>query len=431
MLSESKMTIIDEPLQVRNELLNLEAKEEIIQTALKRLNEKINFKTASIFLFSKHGLLERVDIHGIDADGNSINNDNFPSENYEIGQGITGLAALPIENSGYGKTQYATDLSKEEIKKYNKLEYLERLRKIKCIISIPLNGQSKTYGVLEVINDSDFSSSDLTWLSIIQSYVATALSNSRRNKQTKILTDISNLLVNFDGNRFDLEDEAKKVYQNFVKRLVSPETSFQVCILRIRDEKTNNLQVKAIDASEPSLLIGRNDDDREFGKGVVWEAVKNYEPKIIPDISKELDSFFNKKWIENQGFKSFACFPLVTKKDVVGTLSLFVGCKYNFHKSCQIFLKSVTSQLASFEENLRLAKVVRLCEGEGTYLKQKEQAMEFIFDNYKQSQKETEAKSKVEIEGRDKQIEIQNQQIENLKKIIENLRQKQIQIIVR
>jgi GAF domain-containing protein len=426
----SKMKIIDEPLQVRNELLSLETKEEIIQTALKRLGEKINFKTASIFLFSKHGLLERLGIHGIDADGNSINNDNFPDESYEIGQNITGLAALPIKNYGYGKTQHTTNPSKEEIKNNGKLEYLKRLKKIKSIISIPLNGQSKTYGVLEVINDSDFSLDDFAWLSAIQSYIATALSNFRRNKQTKILTDISNSLVNFDDNRVDLESEAKKVYQNFVNRLVSPETSFQVCILRIRDDQTNNLQVKAIAASESSLLKERNDDDREFGKGFVWEAVKNHQPKIILDISDEIDSFINKQWIENQGFKSFACFPLVTKKDVLGTLSLFVGYKYIFHKSCRGFLESVTSQLASFEENLRLAKAVRLCEGEEAYLKEIEQALKSSFNEYQQSKKEIKAKYKVEIEGKDKQIQNQSQQIEHLRELIKNLSQNPIQIIV-
>lgn len=431
MLSESDMIIIDKPLEVRNELLGLETKEKIIQTALERLSEKIKCKIAAIYLFSKYGLLERVGIHGIDANKNYINDDTFPNESYEIGQGITGLAALPTKNSGYGKTQCAIDPSNEEIEKYSKLEYLKRLGKIKYIISIPLNGQSKTFGVLEVINDSDFSTDDIAWLSAMQSYVATALSNYRRDKQAKILTEIGNLLVDFDDYRLDLENESEKIYKKFVKRLVSPETSFQVGILQIIN-KDNSLHIKAIESSEEKLLLGRQNGNRKFQEGIIWEVIKSREPKIIEDLEQEKDKFINKEWLEDKGFKSFACFPLVTKKEILGTLSLFVGYKYNFHKSCQSFMESVTSQLASFEANLRLAQLVRASQqGEiNYYFPEIQQAVEDTYNNYQQLKKEAETKYTIEISGKNNQIEIQNQQLKKLHEIIANQSHNQIQIIV-
>jgi GAF domain-containing protein len=198
--------------------------------------------------------------------------------------------------------------------------------------------------------------------------------------------------------------------------------------LRIRDDKTKNLKVKAIEASDPRLLEGRKDDDREFGKGFVWKAVENREEIIVPEINEKIDCFINKEWIKKQEFKTYACFPLVTKKDVFGTLSLFVGYKYNFHESCQTFMKNVTSQLASFEENLRLAKIVSLFQDEENFLKEKEQRIKLIHDNYQISKKAIESKYKVEIEEKNDQLKEKNDQIEFLREINVNLSKNSIHV---
>lgn len=424
MVSESKIITIEEPLKIRNELLGLNTRKEIIETALEILIKKTNCKIASIFLFSKKGLLERFGIKGTDANNLPIDDSKFFDEVYEVGIGITGQAADPAKAKGhdFGKTQYSLNPSIEEIKEYGKFKYLSILEKIKTIISIPLNGQSKTYGVLEVINDSEFSDEEVAWLSAIQSYVATALSNFRRDKQTRILTELGNLLVNFDDSIYNFDNEVNKLYRKFIKRLVSPETSFQVCILRLRDDRiTDNLSVKAIESCDPKLLEGRKDDDRKFGTGFVWDAVKTRQPIIIEDINLEIHDFINKNWIEKQKFKSFGCFPLVTKKEVLGTLSLFIGYNYNFHESCRSFLKTVTSQLASFEESLRQSKRVRLLQGEENYIHEKEKALNHIFNNYKEAKTINEEKRIIEVKHKDEQIKNQNIQIKHLRQLIENL----------
>ena len=430
MLSKSEMTEIDEFIdaidefsKIRSELLKLKKRKAITEIALKTLIKKTNCKTASIFLISKKGLLERFGIEGTDADNNAISNNNFSNEVYEIGQNITGKAAISQGNSGQGKNQYAFNPIKEEIIKFGKLEYLEKLKEIKCIISIPLNGQSKTYGVLEVIYNSAVSKEDLTWLSAIQSDVATALSNSRRDEQTKIFTNLGKLLVNFDDTILNLDDEVSKLYKEAIKGLLIPETSFQVCILRIKDDKTDDLIVKAIESCDPSLLEGRQNDNRKFGTGFVWEAVKTGKPIIIENINSRLNDFINKEWIEKQNFKSFGCFPLVAKKEVLGSLSIFIGYRYNFHDNCKAFLTTFTSQIALFEENLRQTKRVRSWSGEEAFLQKKREQLELnkILDNYEKAKKTLEQRLIRAVEQRDDQIKQQNSQIIHLRELVENL----------
>ncbi|MCZ8162204.1 MAG: hypothetical protein O9275_16020, partial [Microcystis sp. LE19-196.1B] len=52
--------------QVSKTLIRCKSQEEAIQVALQEVREKLNVQVASIFLFSKDGVLKRFGIDGVD-----------------------------------------------------------------------------------------------------------------------------------------------------------------------------------------------------------------------------------------------------------------------------------------------------------------------------------------------------------------------------
>ena len=143
--------------EIKRFLLHLETKEEIIKHTLHILRDKANSQTASIFLLSKDGYLERAGLQGQDAQGNQIEDSLFSEERYEVGQVFTGKAAFPHQTTGFGEIQPVDNKIREQIQEdRNKSQYLKILNNaITCALAIPLNGRSRTYGVLELINQID------------------------------------------------------------------------------------------------------------------------------------------------------------------------------------------------------------------------------------------------------------------------------------
>lgn len=343
--------LLEDLQKVRNELISLNDENEVIQKALNFVRKKLHSQTASIFMFGKDGRLHRKGIQGVDDYSKPIDNKWFSEESHAVGHSFTGRTALPQED-GFGKPQCSNNLKEDELDTRSQNEYSKKLGNLNCALAVPLNGQNKTYAVLEVINKIHpntgkilrncciFTQDEIYWLSAIASAVATALSNIRRNRQTQLESDISNFLVNY-------QDE-QQAYDEVVTRLISEHTAFKVCILRIRN-KSNILERKAING-----VVGINwenrikDEERKSGEGLVGKVVDLSHPIIIRDITQEIDKFKNKRWIMDNQFKSFGCFPLIYKNKVVGTLSLYIAYEYDFHPSCQEFLKRVGSLIAAF-----------------------------------------------------------------------------------
>jgi len=379
----------DQSLQkFRNELIHTEQaplesrKNAVIQTALQRVREILHAQIVSIFLFAKNGRLHRVGIEGIDQQGQPIDHHTFyQDESYAVGESFTGRAAVPVED-GYGKPQWTNQLDEEDLGEKTKAEYSRKF-KLHCAIAVPLNGQNKTYGVLQVINKVDFRTGNLLdycsfapneipLLSAIGSFVATAISNFRRDRQNKLYADLSNLLIRSPSAAAELQE----TYDRIVQRLVSDETAFEVCILRVKTQGTLVVQARA--AIDRVQLETRQDKPIQSGDGLVGKALQSGQPTIVENISERIDQFKSKEWIQLNRFESFGCFPLLYKDEVVGTLSLYTGYKYEFHPGVQEFLGRVSFLIAAFIGKMIESAVVRDVVHQLDELDESEQAIDSV-----------------------------------------------------
>lgn len=348
---------------IRNHLVNSISKDEIISESLSTIRHRIMSQTASIFLFGKDGKLHRSGLDGVDYLCTPIPNNWFNQEHYSIHESLTGRCATPAVD-GYGipikfDAETRNEWENNFLAEGSKLRYEEKIGPIYCAMAVPLNGKSRTFGVLTVINKVDyegrssidykFGINDFFWLSIMGSFVATAISNYRRDKQNILFSDLSERIIECLVGKSD----PQKTYQLIANRLISPETAFQVCILRIRDN-SGHLTVAAKSGIEKVDWSNRYNEDieiyaRNSKDDIPREAITNNNPITFDINTNSIERFLvNKKWVEDNLFKSYACFRIALGDNILGTISLYTGYQYNFHPSCVRFLKRVVSLLASF-----------------------------------------------------------------------------------
>lgn len=349
--------LLEDLQNLRNRLIRLKDRHEIIKTSLRIARRKLGAQVASIFLFSKDGKLHRVAIEGVDDNGIIIDDDWFQEECYEPSQRnfFIGRAAFPQEE-GYGKPQMSNNLYGEAWSKEARDKYLSRLSALNCGIAVPLDGQSKTYGVLTVINkiniETDtvypscgFSEDEVHWLAAIGISVSTAISFLRRDHQHQLEADLGTLLVEADYDK----TSAKASYDLLLKRLVSDNTAFKACTLRLRTGP-HTLKVASHSGTDEVKWKKRNFDDVNINDdGYPAWATRNSEPAIEFRIEDIIDQFYsNADWVSDNKFKSYGCFPLISKGEVLGTMSFYTGYPYDFHVSCIRFLKRITTLLAAY-----------------------------------------------------------------------------------
>lgn len=346
-------------LEVRNTLLKCHTVEEVIQKGLSFAIDKLHSQTASIFLFSKSGYLERFSIQGIDKYGSLIDNTWFIDEKYLPGESFTGKVLVPNDNSNYGTPQWSNYLDNYKIDAKSKNAYLEKLGAINCAIAVPLNGEHRTYGVLEVINKIDkdgkaipnlaFSQDDIDWLLSVGMSMATSISNIRARYKFQVLSDISQKLV----EPFTPDPKPASTYQYIAERLINPLLVYTACIIRIAD-MADNLEVVAMAGININWGHMKRDRPIPTGSGLVGKVYGTGKIEIITRIEDRKDEFKNYNWIHLNALKSYVCIPLSINEEPIGTLSLFTQFVCQFDKSEIEFLKNIASSIASLAEGFRV-----------------------------------------------------------------------------
>ena len=373
---ESASSEMDDYLRVIDPILNFStdvelirsSKSEIVQNALEIVRSILKSQSATIFLFSKNGDLERFGIDAIDKDGQSVNNDWYLDERYTIGETFTGKAADP-KGSKYAKIQSTTDLFNADFGERSKSEYLNKFGTLKSSIAVPLNGRNKTYGVLRIINKDNgtevFTEDDVRYLVFLAVHIANALSNFRRDVQVRVFKHLSRLLIQSAYNSFGRNSSLEEVYQQALDLLVkNPETAFKSGVLRVEGDN-NHLEVVATSISDEVTEV-RDNASVKIGTGLAGKVAQSGKRLILQKIHqpKQVKKFRNYKWIIDNKFESFGCFPLIAKEQIVGTLSLYTGYNYDFHPESIEFVQSVADLIASFVHGMQQEKIKQILQQE-------------------------------------------------------------------
>ena len=335
---------ISDNLSIRNLLNNTSNTDELVDKCLQLSFDRLRPQLVSIFLFNKKGFFEKISCKGIDLNGKHIDNKWFSEERHAIGSSFTGKVAICKPGDFYGEAQYIEKLDLEKIDDRCRQKYTEKLGHLKCAMAVPLNGEHRTYGVLEVINKLDaqnklsrtaFSNRDYFWLSIIGNHLATAISFRKKRKEFDLLSYISHELIEPFSDNY----EPSKVYKNIVDTLVSSLSNYKACILRV----ANNNRILEI--------VAKSGDDIDWDsfKDVPIETEDVTPTKVfnsknivqIENLQKCTEEFINDLWIKKNNLISYYCAPLFVNDESLGTLSLFAGYKCKNYKTDTDFIANL------------------------------------------------------------------------------------------
>ena len=339
-------------------LMACQSVDKVIQKALELIRNILKCQVASVFLFTKNGVIKRQGINGIDKEGKFIENTWFSDEEYAPGVSFSGKAIPAFDaESGFGEPQWSNNLLNDfTLDPETQNPYLEKLGNLKCGISVPLNGRYRTFGTLEVLNkldDSEFSKANVYWLTLIATSVANFVSDFRRKKDVDGFTEITQKLIDVEVDNKDFHLE--KVYDAVVEKVTEDYTPYKACILRIANEY-GDLECKAKSGASDVDWLNVRSNIKKGSSGIVGKVYKTRKPIFIENIDSNIDDFYNRKWIEVNEFKSYVCIPLLVRGNFFGTVSVFIGYYHNFSFQHKYFLTNIAFLTAAIIARVRLIK---------------------------------------------------------------------------
>jgi signal transduction histidine kinase len=197
----------------------------------------------------------------------------------------------------------------------------------------------------KIIRSGLFSQSEIVWLGLIGVAAAGAITGLRAQDELALLRHISQVIT----TPFGEDSDPKSTYEAVAEALTSSFTSYKGCVIRT-GPSLESLEVVARGGDQVSW------EERVEGprteQAMVARVFSSAQRELVHDIDLRLDDFVNREWILANCFKSFGCFPLATKDQVLGTLSLFIGYRHSFDDTELAFVESVASLLASFTDGL-------------------------------------------------------------------------------
>ncbi|MDJ0580662.1 GAF domain-containing sensor histidine kinase [Crocosphaera sp.] len=345
---------------ISKNLTHCQSIDEVVRMALAEVRKQLNVQVASLFLFSKDGIIKRIGIDGIDKDGNKIDNSWFPDEQYLPGESFSGKAIPPYDAEyGHGDPQYSNNLEKEYSMVNGDL-YKEKLGELKCGISVPLNGSYRTFGTLTVFNkrkSKRFKREDVYWLMMIGRVVADFISLFKQKQSLGIDKRLIKKLVELERSQrnFNLQE----VYDLVGKSLTADFLPYQVCIIRIPDDN-NDLYLKIGSSTHNISWEGRKDGSVKAGSKIVGQVYESQKPIYIEDINEfEIKRFNNQEWIKNNHLKSIACLPLYVQDECVGTISVYTQYKHKFYQDHKNFLEQIAFLTAAIISRVKIIHILK------------------------------------------------------------------------
>lgn len=357
----------------RHRLLGIKTEYEVLDQAVNFIHNLIHPQLVSIYLYNKNGELELKYSKGYTFDNNIIDELFLASKIGEFASKFVRDSVEPASHdSSYGDINYYKYSEESNINDSIPIKsYEDFLGEFNYDLCIPLDGQNRSYGAIEIINrylvkqgkkdEIYLSESEINLISErICSCTATAISNIRRDKDRAMIADTSKILIKSGGYENLEEDYIFRSYENAIKPVVETSyTAFKACILRVLNPRNQHLEIAAKSGTDETIKWSKRVDlPKKIGEGLSGKVFENQIP-IFREINKNnIEEFKNHEWVKENKFLSFGCFPLITKDKSVGTLSVFSVYNFNFFDSTKDFFDIITSNLASFAYRINTEKFV-------------------------------------------------------------------------
>lgn len=134
----------------------------------------------------------------------------------------------------------------------------------------------------------------------------------------------------------------------------------KICSLSLLDEKNGTLVLKATQSMSDAY---NKKPALKLGEGIAGRAAVDNKPKVIYDISKELEYKYQ-DIAKKEGLKSLLCVPLSVKGRVIGVLNNYTSEPHKFSKEEIDILTSVANQAAIVIENAELMVKTKVIQEE-------------------------------------------------------------------
>jgi nitrogen-specific signal transduction histidine kinase len=357
--------------RIRNALRDCQSIEEIVEAVLEKVCRQLNSQVACFYLFKKNGVIERVGIHGVDRDGNPIENDWLPEEKYKPGEGFSGKSIPQAgAKNGDGDLCRSDNLIHDPdfSLKYGR-EYVKKLGRLEQAISVPLNFLNRTHGTLQVLNkniNNKFTSEEETYLMLISSVVSGFIYDIRRKHIEEIYNEITRWIFNAEVNQTSVN--LQEIYQFLATELIAPVTFYKVCIIRQANEQ-GDFEVMVEKGTDDIYWTNRHSNPVKKNAKTTISRASEKKTALYEDITAEAiaqGQFHNPVWIRDNNLQSLACLPLIFNGEMIGNINVYSAYKHIFFQSDRDFLENIAFVTASIIATDRIKKSLRVIERELT-----------------------------------------------------------------
>jgi GAF domain-containing protein len=288
--------------------------QEIAQQVADFTSQALQAETAAIFLLNDK-LLRRVAISQLDSEW-------FSDEHYQIGQGLTGLALVPIEDGSHRQPVVVNDVTHSSIVIREHLEIYRRKLpsgEVYHLAAVPINGHEGPIGVLRVVNKltnqgrvepMGFTEHDVEMMLAFASAVGILIENSLRMLKHRIMTEVAQ---GFTAS-LSYQEVLQKSLEQAVK-LFDAELGF----ILIPREDTNLLGIEVATGKGAFRLRGEN---LPLGHGVAYEVFQGNESQLVIDADSDdrLESWVYRR--TGLQIRSLLSVPIRSPNRVIGVLEL-------------------------------------------------------------------------------------------------------------
>jgi PAS domain S-box-containing protein len=324
-----ELGLLNEINQAINASLNLD---ELVNTILAQLQRLFSFQSAFISLWD-------------------------PKTEQLIVEGSTGMGvrAGQVVTEGFRQTQHLVD-ERQPLLIGDTTEYLDQMHdpRARSYLGFPLLAGSSLIGTLELFADrvDAFSYENLDVLQVVASHVAVAIENARlygesivRSEQLATMNTLSSA-INASLNLDDLLE--------IVVYSISQVIGCDRAAVYLLDQESRLLSLAKSQGLSRQFVRDSQNIKPELG-GRAQVVLERY-PLIVNEIEIEGTNRMQPSvaYLEQEGIRSFADFPLRGREHVLGALAVYYDQPHRFDESELELLKTFANQVTLALENARL-----------------------------------------------------------------------------